>query len=40
MLIRSQDKRMIVNFGNMFTFVRNNEEPWSIAELQKLEVEE
>ena len=26
-------------FGNMFTFIRNNEEPWSIAELLKLEVE-
>lgn len=24
-------------FGNMFTFIRNNEEPWSIAELLKLE---
>lgn len=26
-------------FGNMFTFIRNNEEPWSIAELLKLEEE-
>lgn len=26
-------------FGNMFTFIRNNEEPWPIAELLKLEVE-
>lgn len=26
-------------FGNMFTFIRNNEEPWSIAELLKLKVE-
>ena len=26
-------------FGNMFTLIRNNEEPWSIAELLKLKVE-
>ena len=26
-------------FGNMFAFIKNNDEPWSIAELQKLEVE-
>ena len=25
--------------GNMFTFIKTNEEPWSIAELLKLEVE-